>query len=29
LHAWVIEGGSLADPCDDAWINYRPVAALT
>jgi len=28
LHAWVIEGGALADPQDDQWINYQPVAAL-
>ena len=28
LHAWVIEDGSLADSCDDIWINYRPVAAI-
>jgi hypothetical protein len=28
MHAWVIEGGALADPQDDQWINYQPVAAL-
>lgn len=29
LHAWVIEGGKLADPWDDIWINYQPVAILS
>jgi hypothetical protein len=28
MHAWVIEGDAIADPDDDIWINYRPVAAL-
>ncbi len=28
MHAWVIEGDALADPADDIWINYQPVAAL-
>ena len=29
LHAWVIEKGELADPWDDIWINYQPVATLS
>jgi hypothetical protein len=29
LHAWVIENGEIADPFDDIWINYRPVATLS
>ena len=28
MHAWVVESGALADPHDDIWINYQPVAAL-
>jgi hypothetical protein len=28
MHAWVVESDSLADPEDDIWINYQPVAAL-
>jgi hypothetical protein len=28
MHAWVIEGGRIADPFDDIWINYQPVAIL-
>ena len=28
MHAWVIESDSLADPADDIWINYQPVAVL-
>lgn len=28
MHAWVIESNSLADPVDDIWTNYQPVAAL-
>lgn len=29
LHAWVIEGGEIADQYDDIWINYQPVAILS
>jgi hypothetical protein len=29
MHAWVIEGDDLADPCDGIWINYQPVAMLS
>jgi len=29
LHAWIIESGEIADPFDDIWINYRPVAILS
>ena len=28
MHAWVVEGDALADPDDDIWINYRPIAAI-
>lgn len=28
MHAWVLENNTLADPWDDAWTNYKPVAAL-
>jgi hypothetical protein len=29
MHAWAIEGNQLADPYDDIWINYQPVAKLS
>jgi hypothetical protein len=29
LHAWVIEGNEVADPFDDIWINYKPIAILS
>ena len=29
MHAWVIEGNEMADPCDGIWINYQPVAMLS
>lgn len=28
MHAWVIEDSKHADPVDEVWINYRPVAAF-
>jgi hypothetical protein len=28
MHAWVIENGTLVDPQDRIWLNFRPVAAL-
>lgn len=28
MHAWVIEDGMHADPNDDNWINFAPVAAF-
>lgn len=28
LHAWVMEGDSLADQEDGAWINFRPVGVI-
>lgn len=28
MHAWIIEDGMNADPLDDMWICYKPVAAL-
>lgn len=28
MHAWVIEDGMPADPHDDNWINFAPVAAF-
>lgn len=28
LHAWVIEGGEVADPADEIWINYQPATIL-
>jgi len=28
MHAWVMEGDQAADPFDDIWINYQPVALL-
>jgi hypothetical protein len=29
MHAWAIEGNQMADPYDDIWINYQPVAMLS
>lgn len=29
MHAWVIEGDEIADPYDEIWINYQPVAMLS
>jgi hypothetical protein len=29
MHAWTIEGNQMADPYDDIWINYQPVAMLS
>jgi hypothetical protein len=29
MHAWVIEGDEMADPCDGIWINYQPVAMFS
>lgn len=29
MHAWVIEGGQIADPNDGIWNNYQPVAMLS
>jgi len=29
MHAWIIEDNLNPDPCDDAWICYQPVAAIT
>jgi hypothetical protein len=28
MHAWIIEDGQQADPYDDIWHLYRPVAAI-
>ena len=28
MHAWIIEDGLQADPCDNIWHLYRPVAAI-
>lgn len=28
MHAWVIENGTLVDPQDRIWLNFRPVAAI-
>jgi hypothetical protein len=28
MHAWIIEDGAQADPLDNMWINFKPVAAL-
>lgn len=29
MHAWVIEAGAQPDPTDRAWINYRPLLAIS
>lgn len=29
MHAWVIEDNTLADPYDNEWICYNPVAIIT
>jgi len=29
MHAWIIENNSQPDFEDRAWINYRPLLAIT
>jgi hypothetical protein len=28
LHSWIIEEGKIADPNDNIWINYQPIAMI-